>query len=193
MSEGRHAPSYDRLGGVLWRHSAVHKGDRPTWQQPGALNGGISLRLKTMARPATAGCVALILAGISGACSSSNDGPQFHTAPGLGCVDDSRQCIDQRQAALRSMMADRDRRWVREPATPSAYASGVRLFAFKSRKKDLSCEELAHGRKEADAGPAILRGPGGAGLTPAQVSRGAMLAAEVSRELGVEMARRCRV
>lgn len=141
---------------------------------------------------AAAGVIAVTLASGIGGCSSGNDDVQFQTSVGLGCVDDSRHCIDQRQAALRSMMADRDRRWVREPATPSAYASGVRLFAFKSRKKDLTCEELAHGRREADAGPGILRGPGGAGLTPAQVSRGAMLAAEVSKELGTEMARRCR-
>ena len=135
----------------------------------------------------------MVLVGVAGGCSSGNDDVQFSTAVGLGCVDDSRHCIDQRQAALSSMMADRDRRWVKEPATPSAYASGVRLFAFKSRKKELTCEELAHGRREADAGPGVLRGPGGASLTPAQVSRGVMLATEVSKELGAEMGRRCRV
>ncbi len=134
-----------------------------------------------------AGLVALL-----GACSS-NEPPAFSTTTGLGCVDDSRQCIDQRQAALRSMMADRERRWVREPASPSAYASGVRLFAFKTRKKDLSCDELAIGRREADAGPGVLRGPGGTSLTPAQVSRGAMLSTEVGKELSVEIQRRCRV
>jgi hypothetical protein len=123
---------------------------------------------------------------------SSNDPPEFSTTTALGCVDDSRQCIDQRQAALRSLMADRERRWVREPASPSAYASGVRLFAYKSKKREMSCEELAVGRREADAGPGVLRGPGGASLTPAQVSRGAMLSAEVSKELAVEMQRRCR-
>lgn len=135
-----------------------------------------------------------LLAGALGmaGCSSGNDGPQFSTTTGLGCVDDSKHCIDQRQAALKAMMADRERRWVREPATPAAYASGVRLFAFKTRKRDLTCEELALGRREAEAGPGVLRGPSGAGLTPAQISRGAMLSAEVSRELGVEMQRRCR-
>lgn len=108
------------------------------------------------------------------------------------CVDDSKDCIDRRAAALRTMMADKDRRWVREPATPESYASGVRLFAYKSRKRDLSCDELAHGRREADAAPVSLRGPAAAGLSPAQVSRGSMLAAEVSKELAAEMKRRCR-
>ena len=126
------------------------------------------------------------------ACSQSQPEALPETRAGLGCVDDSKQGIDQRQATLKSMMADNDRKWVREGATSQAYASGVRLFAFKSRKKDLSCDELAIGKREADAGPGVLRGSGGGGLTPAQVSRGVMLAGEVGKELGVEMKRRCR-
>jgi hypothetical protein len=114
------------------------------------------------------------------------------TTASTGCVDDSKECIDRRAAALRGMMADKDRRWVREPASPESYASGVRLFAYKSRKRDLSCDELAHGRREADAAPVSLRGPAAAGLTPAQISRGSMLAAEVSKELAAEMKRRCK-
>ena len=89
-------------------------------------------------------------------------------------------------------MSDRQRTWVRQPAPAAAYASGVRLFAFKQRKRELTCDELAIGRREADAGPSVLRGPQGQGLTPAQISRGVMLATEVSRELGNEMRRRCR-
>ena len=53
---------------------------------------------------------------------------------GLSCVDDSTECVDQRQATLKSMLADKDRTWVKEPATPQAHASGVRLFAFRSTK-----------------------------------------------------------
>jgi hypothetical protein len=129
----------------------------------------------------------LLLAG----CSLNLFSPPENTAS-TGCVDDSKECIDRRAAALRGMMADKDRRWVREPASPESYASGVRLFAYKSRKRDLSCDELAHGRREADAAPVSLRGPAAAGLTPAQISRGSMLAAEVSRELAAEMKRRCK-
>ena len=129
-----------------------------------------------------------VLAG----CSSGQSEIAPEPRAGLACVDDSRQCIDQRQAVLRGFMADRDRRWVREPATPQAYASGVRLFAFKGRKKDLTCDELALGRREADAAPSVLKSPAAASLTPAQVSRSTMLAGEVSRELSVEQKRRCR-
>lgn len=131
--------------------------------------------------------MALILAGCAG-----GDGPDIVTPAGLGCVDDSVECISKRQAALRQLVADKDRKWVREPASAASYASGVRLFAYKTKKKELSCEELSVGRHEADRAPGVLRGPQGANLTPAQASRGIMLAGEVSRELGNEIARRCR-
>jgi hypothetical protein len=112
---------------------------------------------------------------------------------GLSCIDDSPDCVGQRQATLKSMIADEDRKWVREPTTPQAHASGVRLFAFRSRKKDLSCEELAIGRREADSVPKTLKGPEGKSMSPAQVSRANMFAAEVSRELTAEMrSRRCK-
>ncbi len=123
---------------------------------------------------------------------ASGDPPQISsTRAGLGCVDDSFECISQRKATLQAMVGDPARKWVKEPASPAAYASGVRLFAFKNKKKDLSCEELAHGRKEAEAGPAALRS-NGTGLTAGQVSRGAMLAHDVGRELGTEYNRRCK-
>lgn len=114
------------------------------------------------------------------------------TTPGAGlkCVDDSPACIAERQATMKAMLADPSRSWVTQRPDAAAYASGVRLFAFKSKKKELSCAELQAGKREADAGPAILRGPGN-GLTHSQVSRGVILAGEVSRELGRELSRRC--
>lgn len=134
---------------------------------------------------------AMCLAALLSACASG-DPPEISTArAGLGCVDDSFECISQRKATLQAMVGDPARKWVKEPPSPAAYASGVRLFAFKNKKKDLSCEELAHGRKEAEAAPASLKSTG-TGLTPAQVSRGAMLAHDVGRELGNEYNRRCK-
>jgi len=122
------------------------------------------------------------------ACSGMDD-----QRSGLSCIDDSPDCIGQRQATLKSMMAEEDRKWVREPASPQAHASGVRLFAFRSQKKELSCEELAVGRREADSVPKALKGPEGKSMSPAQVSRTNMLAAEVGKELAAEMrARRCK-
>ena len=122
------------------------------------------------------------------ACSGMDD-----QRAGLSCIDDSPDCVGQRQATLKSMLADQDRGWVKEPTTAHAHASGVRLFAFRSRKKDLSCEELAIGRREADSVPKAMKGPEGKSMSPAQVSRTNMLAAEVSRELAAEMrSRRCK-
>jgi hypothetical protein len=114
------------------------------------------------------------------------------TTPGAGlkCVDDSPTCIAERQATMKAMLNDQSRGWVGQRPDAAAYASGVRLFAFKSKKKELSCAELQAGKREADAGPAVLRTPGN-GLTHSQVSRGVILAHEVSRELGRELSRRC--
>lgn len=148
--------------------------------------------MKRMRRVSNSKAYALLAALALGACASAEPDVAMPSRPSVGCVDDSKQCIDQRQAALRTIMADKNRSWVKQPATPEAYASGVRLFAFKGRKKEMTCDELAHGRREADAAPGVLRGPSAAGLSPAQISRSAMLAEEVSKELAIEMKRRCR-
>lgn len=111
---------------------------------------------------------------------------------GLKCVDDSNVCISQRKMVYDSYMADKSRAWVKQPAGPHEYASGVRLMALSKMRKDLSCDELAHAKDEADHGPAALSGGAYVGLTSAQIARGAMLAREVSRELDREIARRCR-
>lgn len=118
--------------------------------------------------------------------------PELALNKGQTCSDDSSYCVGQRQAALRNMTADPKRTWIREPATPYHYASGVRLFAFKTKKRDLTCEELVLGRKEAEAADGALRGPGTSGLTAGQMTRGKLLASEVARELSVEHGRRCK-
>ena len=134
---------------------------------------------------------ALCLVALAGGCAGGDQPDINSTHSGLGCVDDSFECIGRRKATLQAMVDDPSRKWVKEPPSPHAYASGVRLFAFKNKKKDLSCDELAQGRKEADGAPAALRSYG-TGLTAAQVARGAMLAHDVGRELGTEYNRRCK-
>jgi hypothetical protein len=145
------------------------------------------MRLTTSAVARAVLCLAALAA--SGCATSELAKPP--PAAGMQCVDDSAHCIGQRQSALRAMMDDKSRSWVRQPPDARAYASGVRLFALRGKRKELTCDELGLGKREADGAPAVLRGPG-TGLTPAQISRGAMLAAEVSRDLGVEITRRCR-
>jgi hypothetical protein len=118
--------------------------------------------------------------------------PEVSTRAAMACVDDSAECVARRQGALKTLMADNQRTWVNDSPSVESYASGVRLYAFKQKKHDLSCAELQRGKTEADTAPAILRSPAAKSLTPAQASRGIMFAAEVSRELGNEMGRRCR-
>lgn len=134
------------------------------------------------------------LATVLASCAAINLETAATEPPRADCVDDSPPCVERRGAALKEMLADPKRRWVHEPANAHSYAAGVRLFAFRSRKRDLTCEELAHGKREADGAPAALNGPHSGGLSPAQKSRGTMLAAEVSKELASEMRRRgCRI
>lgn len=151
------------------------------------VRGGASVRRATCTAAAVA-AGALLAAGCGG---SIVDGTAIAPSVNHGCVDDSKGCIEQRQAALRALQSDRSRGWVRQPASVNSYATGVRLFAFKTEKTRLSCDELGAGRREADGAPGVLKSPAAQGLTPAQVSRGLMFAHEVGRELDRERQRRC--
>lgn len=136
----------------------------------------------------TATAAGLLLSACSGAVIETEA-----SAPvSFGCIDDSKQCIDQRQSTLKSLLADKSRKWVKEPATTGAYASGVRLWAFNVEKPRLSCEELAIGRREAANAPGALRGPSGQGLPTAVVARSVIFADEVGKKLGQEAQRRCK-
>lgn len=131
--------------------------------------------------------VVLPLAGCSGTIVDS-EAPSAN----LGCIDDSRECIGQRQSALQAMLADKSRKWVREPATMGSYATGVRLWAFRSEKARLTCDELGVGRREADNAPGALRGPSSQGIPAGVRARGVIFAEEVAKELTREAQRRCR-
>lgn len=139
-------------------------------------------------RPILAGaCAAVGLIVVSGCTGLGTE----EAKGGMSCLDDSPECVDQRQNALKSMLADKDRTWLKEPATAEAHASGVRLFAFRSKKGEMSCEELSYARKEAEGAPKVLKAS--QGLSPAQISRASLFAVEVNKELTTEMRkRRCR-
>ena len=135
--------------------------------------------------------VGLLGCGLLLSACASNEVAMPAQQAGLGCVDDSAHCVSERGNALKMLMADKSRSWVKQPPTATAYASGVRIWAFKQKKRELTCDELSHARREADGAAPALRGAKG-GLTPAQISRGIMLAQDVSKELGNEFGRRCR-
>ncbi len=135
--------------------------------------------------------LSLALTILLAACAGNGTPPIAH-GKGVSCIDDSAHCVAERKAALRHIVTRSDRHWVREPANIHTYASGVRLFAFKTKKSELTCDELKIGRHEADSAARVLRGPEGRSLSPAQISRGVILGEEVSRELAREHARRCK-
>ncbi len=135
--------------------------------------------------------LACLLVGASVAACSSGELGVKAPAVGLACVDDSPHCIAERGSVLKGLLADKSKAWVRSPATPAAYASGVRLWAFRQKKREFSCDELTLARREADGAAQSLRSAG-AGLTPAQIARSIILAQDVSKELGNEHGRRCR-
>jgi hypothetical protein len=138
--------------------------------------------------------VAAVIAGalVLAACGGTVMESESAGAASHGCIDDSKACIDQRQAHLKALLSDKSRKWVREPATTGSYATGVRLYAFKTEKARLSCEELSIGRREADNAPGALRGPSGKGLPTPVIARGVIFAGEVAKELNGEAKRRCK-
>ena len=133
--------------------------------------------------------LALLLAG----CSADISKPETGSTASYGCLDDSPACIAQRQASLKQMQGDPSRTWVRQPANINSYATGVRLFAFKTEKQRLTCDELAIGKREAEAAPGVLRGAQAQAIQPLIRNRSLMFAGEVGQELTREAQRRCRV
>lgn len=132
-------------------------------------------------------CSALLIA----ACSGSGPKPINSPTAGLSCIDDSPGCVAKRQKTLRHLMTSPDRQWMRTPPDAAAYASGVRLFAYKRQKSQLSCPELKSALQEARSAPSALKAAK-TPITPAQASRSKMFAKEVGRELKRELRRRCR-
>jgi len=135
-----------------------------------------------------------VIAGVSvlGACAVSSPAQVQFSQADLSCVDDSQRCIAARKRGLSALLADQNRSWLSERPTAAQYAAGVRLFAFRKTKGALTCDELKAAAAEAKSAPRVLRSGAGRGLTPAQVSRGAMLGTETARDLRRERRKRCR-
>ncbi len=130
-----------------------------------------------------------VAGGITGCASTGLDNATGLSA-GLNCVDDSAQCLARRRTALSEIMQDKHGKWIEQPPNARADASGVRLFAYKQRKRELNCRQLRIGYAEARGARQRLRAANSPDLTPALVSRGAILGDEVARELKREIRRR---
>ncbi len=132
------------------------------------------------------------LISLSG-CANGSLGVASPRGVGVNCVDDSEFCLAERRQALKEIMADKSMNWVDEKPTARSDASGVRLFAFKQRKRQLNCRQLGIGYREATSASGRLRSANSPALTPDLVSRGVILSDEVAKELQRELKRRrCR-
>jgi len=74
------------------------------------------------------------------------------------CLDDSPACISKRKTTLNSLLADQNRSWIKRKPDPVVYATGVRLFAWRKVKGDLTCDELRSGISETGSARKTLSG-----------------------------------
>lgn len=134
---------------------------------------------------------ALVAAGISGctAIGPSDELPVANTAS--GCVDDSKACIEKRGTALKGMLGDAKRSWVIRQETAASYATGVKLFAYRQKKTEMSCQELAHGREETRTAPQMLKPGSVSGMNDSRLAQVKDLSGQVSKELAKEFDRVC--
>lgn len=92
---------------------------------------------------------------------------------------------------LQAMVKDPKRRWIAQPETPTAYANGTRLFAYRALRTRLNCRELSQALHETEAAAKTFATPV-PGVTPDQSIRVLALNATVGRELQAERKRRCK-
>jgi hypothetical protein len=138
--------------------------------------------------------LAAALAGVSAGCAQRS-GAEITSLPAdLSCADDSARCIAARARGLRALRSDTSRAWLATPPTAPQYAAGVRLFAMRKDRASFSCTQLKLSAAEAARSPSVLRSPEArARLTPAQISRGVLLAEDVGRDLQRELRKkRCK-
>jgi hypothetical protein len=100
-------------------------------------------------------------------------------------------CGEQTCAALfRAMIDSPDRAWIRERDTPARLATGVRIYAYRTLRPRLTCEELSLGIKDVIQAAAALSYPV-EGFASEQLTRLQIVAAQVETELRAERKARC--
>ncbi len=95
------------------------------------------------------------------------------------------------ETMLRKMTEGSDRSWISQSETPEGLLTGVRMFALRTLRPKLTCDELGSALEQLRGVPAALR-PAPAGSTPEDIARTNRLAAEVHDELRAENEARCR-
>ena len=162
-----------------------------------SLGGSIAIAMqtshttsRTFARVRPTAPLVILLSAILAGCSGTESTPP-PSNPAAGCVDDSKHCIEMRGQALKGMMADPKRTWVTKPETAAAYATGVKLFAYKSKKAEMTCAELAHGREETRTMPQALKPGSVQGMNDSRLAQVRDLSGQVNKELSKEFDRAC--
>jgi hypothetical protein len=87
-------------------------------------------------------------------------------------------------AHLKKLVSDPKREWIGVPQSPEGYADGTRLFAYRSLRKKLNCNELQRAVEDTKAATVSLQEP--------RYARVRILVSDVARELNAEQAKRCR-
>jgi hypothetical protein len=103
----------------------------------------------------------------------------------LSC-EKPEKCIDR----LKALVSNPDRRWVKQPEEPAAFANGVRLFAYMALQKNLTCDELAAALLETENAEKAFRGTV-PGVKPMQAVAARRLSVRIARDLRAETATRC--
>ena len=145
-----------------------------------------------IAQRACLGMAALAAAWLLGACTPISSSPEASNNPAAGCVDDSKHCIDKRMSTLKVMVADQKRSWVYQQESPASYATGVKLFAYRATKAQLTCGELSHGRQETADAALSLKSGSVPGMNDSRLAQVRDMSAQVSKELGREFDKVCK-
>jgi hypothetical protein len=92
---------------------------------------------------------------------------------------------------LKALIGDPERRWINQHATPTEFANGTRLFAYRALRDKLTCAEIVLALGEIDQAATTFRSPV-QGVGARQASNVLALNAAVGEELRAEFATRCK-
>lgn len=114
--------------------------------------------------------------------------PAAKTEPAIHIEDcASSDCL----ARLKALVEDPKRGWIgQSQPKPAEYADGIRLFAYRALRGQLSCGELAVALVEMNAAAKAFREPVES-LPPDKIARLRSLVSKVEVELRAERASRC--
>lgn len=145
----------------------------------------------SLPRLASKAIIALAGVALVSACTPIS-APETSTNPAAGCVDDTKHCVDMRMSTLKVMVSDQKRGWVYQQESPASYATGVKLFAYRATKAQLTCAELSHGRTETADAALTLKSGSVPGMNDSRLAQVRDMSTQVSKELGREYDRVCK-